>query len=458
MDTEEKLIEKVVDAPAEILGGSVTMTKSITYRLRHNQLTSRTEKYWSTLGPGLVTGASDDDPSGIATYSQAGAQYGTSLLWLSLFTLPFMGIIQEMCARIALVTGRGLTANMKKAFPIWVLYLSMSLLFIANTLNIGADLGAMAKSVQLVVPGFNFSLLVIFFGIGGLLLEIFVSYRVYARYLKWMALVLLSYVASVFLINIDWGTVLANTIIPKMEFSKKMIFIVTAVLGTTISPYLFFWQTSQEVEERILRGKTTLKARKIVTDDEIKIMRRDVWTGMILSNVVMFCIMVVCAATLFANGITNITTATDAALALKPIAGNSAFLLFALGIIGTGLLAIPILAASVSYTVAETFSWHEGLYRKLRGARSFYGVMIVAMLVGLLLNFLDIHPIKALIYSAIANALIAPVILIAIVNIASNKKVMGVHANSTGTNILGWVIIGAMMAAGLATIISLFVA
>lgn len=453
----KKITKKIVDAPEAVLEQSVSFTKETTYQLDKAKITKTSKKYWETLGPGLVTGASDDDPSGIATYSQAGAQYGPQLLWLSVFTLPFLGVVQEMCARIAIVTGRGLASNIKRLFSRKILYFAMVLLFIANTLNIGADLGAMAKATQLVLPKLPFGFLVILFGVGGLLLEIFLSYRVYAKYLKWMTLVLLSYVLSLFLIHTDWSTVLSHTFLPSFSLTKDSLFIIMAILGTTISPYLFFWQTSQEVEEEILEGKRTIKERQKVDQKDLTRMRSDVWSGMIFSNFVMFAIMVVCAGTLYVNGITNIQTATDAALALKPIAGNGAFVLFALGIIGTGLLAIPVLAASLSYTVAESFSWREGLYQKLRSARSFYGVMALAMIVGLGINFLNIDPIKALLYSAIANGLIAPVILVCILLIAGNKKVMGEHTNNFWSHSLGWIITVIMAIAGVATIISLFV-
>ncbi len=419
------------------------------------------KKFWKTLGPGLVTGASDDDPSGIATYSQAGAQYGPQLLWLSTFTLPFMGLIQEMCARIALVTGQGLASNIRRFYPRRILYIATIFLFAANTLNIGADLGAMAKAVQLLAPKIPFVALIIFFGIGGILLEVLVSYKVYSKYLKWLVLVLFSYVASLFLVKFHWSTILFHTFVPQLSFTKESIYLVTALLGTTISPYLFFWETSQEVEEEILDGRTTLEERENTVEPvlraEIKNMRVDVWSGMFLSNFVMFAIIAVCAGTLFTSGITNITSASDAALALKPLAGNAAFILFALGIIGTGLLAIPVLAASVSYAVAELFSWNEGLYRKFSQARSFYGVMILAVVVGLALNFLHIDPIKALIYSAVGNGLIAPIIMVCIVQMSGNEKLMGEHRSKKATSLLGWFITGVMMIAGIATLVSFFV-
>lgn len=417
----------------------------------------KTKEYWHMLGPGLTTGASDDDPSGIATYSQTGAQYGYQLLWLAVFTFPLMAVVQEMCARIGLVTGRGLAANIRMHYPRWVLYTCTALLFSANAFNIGADLGAMAKGVQLFLPSANFSLLVVGFTVLCLALQIFSTYASYARILKYLALVLLAYILSGLSVSVDWKSVLTHASIPTLSFSREQIFLVCGILGTTISPYLFFWQTSQEVEEEILQGKTSILARqRITTPQEIKQMRVDVWSGMFLSNVVMFFIIVTCAATLFSAGITNINTAADAALALKPIAGNAAYLLFAVGIIGTGLLAVPVLAGSASYAMSESFGWKEGLYRKWQQAHAFYGVIIVSMLVGLLLNFIGLDPIKALIYSAIANGIVAPVVLVLIVSLSSNQKIMGQHASRRTSRTLGMIITGIMAVAGMATLVAFF--
>ncbi len=414
------------------------------------------KEYIKKLGPGIITGAADDDPSGIATYSQTGAQYGTSLLWLALWTFPLMAMIQEMCARISLVTGRGLAANIKHAYSRKVLYVCTALLFVANTLNIGADLGAMSKAVQLISPSIPFTFLVIFIGIAGLLLEIFVPYKKYASYLKWLVIALFSYVVTGLLINMDWSLLFRDGIFPQITFSKTQILLITGILGTTISPYLFFWQTSQEVEEQIAEGKTTAHSRRGTNKAEIKEMRLDVWTGMFLSNLVMFFIIAVCANTLFTNGITNIGTASDAALALAPLAGQFATLLFAIGIIGTGLLAIPVLAGSASYAISESFGWKEGLYRKLKEARAFYAVIAISVIVGIAINFIGINPIKALIYSAIANGIIAPIIIICIVHISSDKKTMGHFKNSLLTKIIGWAIAILMGVTAIAAIISLF--
>lgn len=414
------------------------------------------EEYFKKLGPGLVTGAADDDPSGIATYSQAGAQFGTGLLWLSVWTLPFMITIQEMCARIALVTGNGLAANIKHSYRKELLQVITILLLIANTFNIGANLGVMAKVIQLLRPGLSFTFLVIFIGVICLLLPVIIPYKKYARYLKWLVITLFSYIITGFIIKMDWSILLRDSFIPHITFSKDYILLITAVLGTTISPYLFFWETSQEVEEEIAEGRMTVSSRRGTNPVEIKKMRTDVWTGMFLSNIVMFFIIAVCANTLFTNGITNINTASDAALALLPLAGSFAMLLFAIGIIGTGLLAVPVLASSTSYAISESFGWKEGLYRKFKKARAFYMIIIFSILVGILTNFIGLHPIKALIYSAIVNGIIAPVIIIFIVHISSSHKIMGHYKNSIIKKIIGWLAVVLMSIIAIAAIVSLF--
>jgi NRAMP (natural resistance-associated macrophage protein)-like metal ion transporter len=411
-------------------------------------------EFWQNLGPGLTTGASDDDPSGITTYSQAGAQYGFRLLWMVPFTLPFMAIVQEMCARIGLVTGRGLAANIRKHFPRPVLYMCALLLFIANSFNLGANLGAMAKASQLLMPSLNFGLMVFAFAFISLFFQVFSSYQQYAKYLKWLALVLLAYIFSALSVpGLDWGEVIRQTFTIDVTFNKELIIMICALLGTTISPYLFFWQTSQEVEEEILAGKTSIAQRvRETSPKDIKKMRTDVWSGMFLSNLVMFFIMVACGATLFASGITNITSTADAANALRPFAGDTAYIVFALAIIGTGLLSVPVLAGSSSYAISESFGWREGLYRKLNKAKAFYGVIAASTIVGLLTNFIGIDPIKALIYAAVLNGIIAPIVLFLIVILASNKKIMGEWVNTPVRAILGWFIAIIMSIAGLGAI------
>jgi len=418
----------------------------------------KAQDYWQMLGPGLTTGAADDDPSGIATYSQTGSQYGFSLLWLAAFTFPLMAVVQEMCARIGLVTGRGLAGNIKRHYSKKVLYTVTALLFFANTFNIGADLGAMAKATQLLLPNFSFTLLIFFFAFLSLVLQIFTSYKDYAKYLKWLALVLLSYVLTAFFVHIKAADVLRYAFWPHLDFSKEQIFLICGILGTTISPYLFFWQTSQEVEEQILEGKTSIKLRASeTTPQEIKKMRVDIWSGMFFSNLAMFFIILTCGAVLFTHGIVNIQTAAQAAAALRPLAGNYAFLLFAVGIIGVGMLGVPVLAGSASYALSESFGWKQGLYRKLQQAYNFYGVIFVAMILGLILNFVGLDPIKALIYSAVLNGLVAPVILVLIVQMSDNKKIMSSHKNNPVLSALGWITAGLMIIVAVATIASLIV-
>ncbi len=445
------------ETPAEILARRVVVAKKISAVVPTGKVIQKTGDYWNMLGPGLTTGASDDDPSGIATYSQTGAQYGFQLLWLAAWTFPLMAVIQEMCARIGLVTGRGLAGNIRVYFPKRMLYICTLLLFVANALNIGADIGAMAKAAQLLNQQLNFSTLVVSFTIVSLLMQIFTPYAQYVRYLKWLALVLFSYVFSALLAHLKWHVVLDNSVLPRITFSKNQILLVCAILGTTISPYLFFWQTSQEVEVQISKGKTTLAERKVATaPGEIKSMRVDVWSGMILSNVVMFFIISACASVLFSRGITNVTSASQAAEALRPFAGNSTYFLFAIGIIGTGLLAIPVMAGSSSYALAESFHWRQGLHHKFSEAYAFYGIIILSMVVGLALNFIGIDPIKALIYAAVGNGLVAPIILLCIVIISSNHRIMGRWTNKPLTTAIGWLVIAGMTAAGIAAIVTIF--
>lgn len=438
------------------------MSKNIVQKIEKEIVKSKpvksAEKYWKELGPGLITGAADDDPSGIATYSQTGAQFGFKFLWLAPITFPLMAIVQEMCARIGLVTGRGLAANIKRHYPRWLLFVVTGLLFLTNSFNLGADLGAMAKAVELLWPALSFPLAVILFALIILVLEIFVSYKRYSRYLKYLTLVLLTYVVSSFFVKFDLRDVLSGLFIPTMDFSRTQIFIVCAVLGTTISPYLFFWQTDEEIEEDIEKGEKTVLLRQLAaTKKGIKRMRIDVWSGMFFSNLAMFFIILACAGTLFQNGITNIATAEQAAMALRPLAGNCAFFLFALGIIGTGLLAVPVLAGSASYAVSECFNWRIGLYRKLRQAKAFYGVITLSVLVGLALNFVGIDPMKALIYSAVANGVISPLIIFFIVRMSGSEAVMGKNKNNILTKILGWLLFAIMAGVGLAVVCGLII-
>ncbi|MDD5567579.1 MAG: Nramp family divalent metal transporter [Patescibacteria group bacterium] len=414
----------------------------------------RLGKFWHGLGPGLTTGAADDDPSGIATYSQTGSRYGFQMLWLAVFTFPFMAVIQEMCARIGLVTGRGLASNIRLHFPRWMLYVCAALLFVANTFNIGADLGAMAKATELLAPQLKYALLLIGFTAVILILEIFTSYRQYSKILKVLALALLAYVITALTLKgIDWGDIARHAVSPSLKLTRDQILLVCGILGTTISPYLFFWQTSQEVEEEILDGQTTIKARSQENNwPEIKNMRRDVWIGMFFSNLVMFFIILTAGAVLHPAGITDIQTAAQAAEALSPLAGKYASLLFTLGVVGVGLLAIPVLAGSAAYVLSESFRWREGLYRKLKNAYAFYGVIIASIIIGLILNFTGLDPIKALIYAAIINGLIAPILMVFILLVSNNKKHMGEYVNKPGVNFFGWIITIFMILVALASI------
>jgi NRAMP (natural resistance-associated macrophage protein)-like metal ion transporter len=454
--TEKEIFTNTVKAPAQLLDKTVVSTQRVAAALPNNPVIRRTKNYWHLLGPGLTTGASDDDPSGIATYSQTGAQYGFQLIWLSAATFPLMAVVQEMCARIGMVTGRGLAANIRTHFSRKLLYTCTLLLFAANTFNIGADLGAMAKGIQLLRPSLSFPMLVIGLSLFCILLQVFTPYARYAKYLKYLAMVLLAYVASAILAHLNWGNVLRHSFTPHVSFNKTQILLICAILGTTISPYLFFWQTSQEIEERIMQGKTTVQLRRGATKDEVGAMRLDVWSGMLLSNVVMFFIVAACGAELHAHGITNINTASQAAQALRPFAGNATYLLFAVGIVGTGLLAIPVLAGSSSYAIAESSLWREGLYRKLKEAYAFYGVIIFSLLIGLALNFVGLNPIKALIYSAVGNGIVAPVVLVFIVMLSSNKRIMGEWVNKRYVTVIGWVVTILMAVSGVAAIIAIF--
>lgn len=458
MSTKHKdIITRGAELPAEVLEQTIIAAKGVEQKIPAKEVIKKTGDYWHMLGPGLTTGASDDDPSGILTYSQTGARFGFSYLWMAVFTFPLMAVVQEMCARIGLVTGRGLAGNIRLHFNKRILIICTTLLFVANTINIGADLGAMAKAMQLFSPRLNFAGLVIGFTFVSLMLQIFTPYVKYARYLKWLALVLLSYVFSTLLAGLDWPTVLRNAVVPNLQWNKDTAILISAVLGTTISPYLFFWQTSQEVEEEVLQGKTTLQQRRLATPPEdIKSMRVDVWSGMFLSNLVMFFIIAASGALLYSNGITDITSAAQAAEALKPFAGESSSALFALGIIGTGMLAIPVLAGSTSYAMAESFRWREGLYRELAQARAFYGIIIISMLVGLGINFIGVDPIKALIYAAVANGLTSPLILALIVLLSSNRAIMGHWTNKKSTTVIGWLVTLVMTVAGVAAIWALF--
>lgn len=451
---KKRFFERMVGSPAEALDKTIDLSKRVVTSIEKQQPLVRARNFWHGLGPGLTTGASDDDCSGIATYSQTGAQYGLRFGWLATVTFPLMAVVQEMCARIGMATGRGLASNIRRFYPRWFLYLVALALLAANTFNIGADLGAMAQAMQLIMPLSSFAFWVVLFAVASLLMQVFMTYKRYAYYLKLLALVLLAYIVVAFVIpGFPWGEVGRSAITPSFTWTRESIILVCGILGTTISPYLFFWQTSQEIEEEVSAGKTTLKQRRVVTGEEIKAMRTDVWTGMFLSNVVMFFIIAVCGVVLFQNGITNIATAADAANALRPLAGDRAYLLFAVGVVGVGLLAMPVLAGSASYAISESFGWRDGLYRNLRSAYAFYGVIIIAMIAGLAFNFFGLDPIKALIYAAVLNGLVAPLVLIPIVAMSASKKIMGQWKNQSLTSVIGWLVTALMATAGIATLI-----
>lgn len=419
-------------------------------------LNNKLKRFLKILGPGLITGAADDDPSGIATYTQTGAQFGYGQLWTVLFAYPLMTAVQEACARIGAVTGKGLAAVVKQNYSQKILYAVVFLIVAANTINIGADIGAMAASMQLVIP-VNFTFWAIAFTVAILLLEIFTSYKIYARVLKWLSLFLLSYLLTVFIIKAPWGTLLAATFIPHIELSPQFLFIITGVLGTTISPYMFFWEASEEVEEE--KEKHLIKQGKPqITANFMKNLRIDNLVGMAASQITTWSIIVVAAVVLNANGVTNITTAADAAGALEPLVAtfpNSGFLakaLFALGVVGLGLLSVPILSGSASYAVSEAFNWKEGLNLKLKRAHGFYGVITIATVLGLLINYVGIDPVKALVYAAVINGVCAVPLLFLIARISGSKKIMGNYKNGTLSNLLLWVTFAVMSILAAATL------
>ncbi len=407
------------------------------------------------IGPGMITGAADDDPSGIATYSQTGAQFGYGQLWTALFMLPLQTAVQEACARIGAVTGKGLAAVVKQHYSKKVLYAVVLLVVIANTINIGADLGAMAAATQLVIP-LPFAGLAILFTALVLLLEIFLSYKTYAKILKWLSLSLLAYPLTVLIVPQPWGTILKATFLPHMEFNFAFLFIIVGVLGTTISPYMFFWQTSEEVEEEKEVGIIQGTKKPHVTKSFIRNMRWDTALGMIASEAATWSIIVVGATVLNANGVTNINTAAQAAKVLEPLvhtfpnAGFIAKCIFASGIIGLGLLGVPVLAGSASYALSEAFSWKEGLGLRLKQAHGFYGVITIATLIGLLINFVGIDPIKALVVTAVINGVVAVPLIFVIAKVAANGNIMGEHRSGKLSKIFVWLTFLGMGAAAIA--------
>jgi Mn2+/Fe2+ NRAMP family transporter len=393
---------------------------------------------WRRLGPGLVTGAADDDPSGIATYSQVGARVGYGILWTALFSFPLMVAIQLVSARIGRVTGKGLAANIRAHFPAWLLHSVVALLVIANTINIAADIGAMGAALKLLVDG-PAHWYAAAFGLVSLLLQVFVPFPRYSPVLKALTLALLAYVVAVFLVKVPWGEVLFRTLVPSISFQAAHVVAVVAVLGTTISPYLFFWQASHEVEEqRAARGELPLKGSPQQAREQFKRIKLDTYLGMGLSNLVAFCIMLTAAAGLRPYGITDIQTSAQAAAALRPLAGDFAFALFAAGIIGTGMLAVPVLGGSAAYAVAEAFKWRTGLGRRPTNAKGFYAILIIATSLGVGLNFTPVDPIRALFWSAVINGVIAVPIMAVMMRLAIKREVMGPFVVTGWLRVLGW--------------------
>ena len=402
------------------------------------------------MGPGLITGASDDDPSGIATYSQAGAQFGYQMGWTLLFSWPLMCAIQEISARVGRVTGRGIAGNLKQHYPMPVLYTLVTLLVVANVINLGADLGAMGAALKLVVGG-PALLYVILFGIVSALLQVFARYSRYVSVLKWLTISLFAYIAVALVVHVPWGTVLYRMVWPKLQFNAGYLTVVVAVLGTTISPYLFFWQAEEEVEDTKERdGAKPLERAPEQAKDEFHRIRLDTYIGMGLSSLVALFIMVTAAATLNAHGITNIQTSAQAAEALRPIAGPFVFVIFALGIVGTGLLAVPVLAGSAAFAVGETFGWHVGLARKANRAKAFYGLIVAAIAVGVVMNYSPIDPIKALFWSAVINGVVAVPIMVLLMHLSSHKAAMGEFTLPRFLKVVGWLATATMALAAIA--------
>ena len=423
------------------------------------KLTQKIKKFLKIIGPGVITGAADDDPSGIATYTQAGARFGYNQLWTVIFMLPLITAVQEACARIGAVTGSGLAAVIKKYYSKKVLSMAVILILVANTINIGADIGAMAEATRLIIP-LNFSILALFFTALILILEIFLSYKIYAKFLKWCALSLIAYPLTVFLVNHPWWELVKATFIPHIEFSFGFLFIIVGVLGTTISPYMFFWQASEEVEEEKSHHLFNY-GRPKPNEKFMRNLRLDNFLGMLFSQIAAWCIIVVAGTVLHNHGITDVKTAADAARALEPLvdtfpnAGLWAKIIFAFGIVGLGLLSVPVLSASASYAVSEAFSWREGLNLKFKKAHGFYGVITVATLIGLMINYIGIDPIKALIFTAVINGVVAVPLLFIINKIASDGKIMGKNKSGRLSRVFLWLTFVIMFLSSLAMFVAL---
>ena len=415
----------------------------------------REASWLKKLGPGLITGAADDDPSGIATYSQAGAQFGFNMLWTVLLTYPLMVGIQVVSARIGRVSGHGLATNIRRHYPAWLLYSVVSLLLIANTINIAADVSAMGEAMSLIVGG-SAQLYAVAFGVVSLLLQVFIPYRRYVRILKWLTLALLAYVATAFVVHIPWSQVLVRAVAPHMSWQPEYITTVVAVFGTTISPYLFFWQASQEVEDQLAdpHAQPLIKAPQQAKAN-LKRIKMDTYVGMGFSNLVAFFIIMTTAVTLNLHGMTDIQTSAQAATALRPIAGEFAFMLFSAGIIGTGLLAVPVLAGSSAYAMAGAFKWKNSLERRPMRAKQFYSIIAISTLIGVALGFTDLDPIKALYWSAVINGVISVPIMVVMMLMAVRPDIMGQFVITNSLKVLGWLATLMMAAAVVAMFLTL---
>jgi len=409
----------------------------------------RVRHFFSELGPGLITGAADDDPSGISTYSVTGASFGYAPLWTALFSFPLMTAVQLMCARLGMVTGLGLAGVIRRNYPVWVLWGACSLLIVANVVNIGADLGGMAEASEMVT-GISSLVWTPIYATLIVSLLFWTSYRFIAGVFKWLTLVLFAYIIAAFLAHPAWHAVLHYTFIPHVEWSSAYISTFVGLLGTTISPYLFFWQAAQEVEEERKLGRKTVEERLGATDEELRTARTDVITGMFVSNLVMYFIILTTAATLHAHGQTQITTASQAAEALKPLAGRGAYLLFTLGLIGTGMLGVPVLAAAAAYAVSEANEWRGSLEDRPHLAKKFYAIVACAMILGLVLDYAGIDAIKMLFWSAVLNGVLASPLIVLVVLLTSSKKIMGDRVNSPLLKWLGWATAAIMAAAAIA--------
>jgi NRAMP (natural resistance-associated macrophage protein)-like metal ion transporter len=405
------------------------------------------------LGPGLITGASDDDPSGIGTYSQAGAALGYATLWTAVVTLPLMIVIQHICAKIGMVSGEGLAGVLKRNYSKKLLYPAVIGLVIANTINVGADISAIAAAINMFVP-IPISTMVIPIAIMIVILQVWGSYRMMVKVFKWLTLSLFAYVIAAFMAKPDWHEVIRSTFVPQIQFTSEYITTIVAILGTTISPYLFFWEASEEVEDEKAEGRTTLAEREGATDAEMKKEKIDTIVGMIFCNVVFYFVIVSAGATLHANGQTTIQSATEAAQALRPLAGDLATVLFGIGLIGAGFLAIPVLTGSAAYAVAETFDWPSGLDEMPRHAMKFYGIIAVSTFVGISIDFIGINPISALYWTAVINGVVAPPLLVLVMLVSNNKSIMGDRTNGRFTNIVGWFATVIMFAAAIAMFVT----